>query len=202
MLDRLGCSLGRLIRGWRPKARNRDLRAKYPQYSIGRGTYGDLRVRSWGEGVTLTIGAFCSVASGVQILLGGEHRPDWVTTYPFSVLWEKGRHLPGHPASKGDVVIGNDVWIGAEAMILSGVTIGDGAVIGARSVVTKDVPPYAIVGGNPARLIRMRFDEATISRLQSLKWWTWDDAKIERFLPLLLSDRVEAFLREAESIQK
>jgi acetyltransferase-like isoleucine patch superfamily enzyme len=74
------------------------------------------------------MGAFCSVASGVQILLGGEHRPDWVTTYPFSALWAKGRHLPGHPASKGDVVIGNDVWIGAEAMILSGVTIGDGRI--------------------------------------------------------------------------
>jgi acetyltransferase-like isoleucine patch superfamily enzyme len=202
MLDQLRRSLRRLIPGLRPKAENSDLRAKYPQYNIGRGTYGDLRVRSWGEDATLTMGAFCSVASGVQILLGGEHRPDWVTTYPFSVLWQKAKHLLGHPSSKGDVVIGNDVWIGAEAMILSGVTIGDGAVIGARSVVTKDVPPYAIVGGNPARVIRMRFDEATISRLQNLKWWTWDDAKIERFLPLLLSDKVDAFLREAESVQK
>jgi len=202
MLSQLRRSLRRLIPGWRRQARNRDLRAQYPQYNMGRGTYGDLRVRSWGEGSTLTMGAFCSVAHGVQILLGGEHRPDWVTTYPFSVLWENGRHLPGHPASKGDVVIGNDVWIGAEAMILSGVTIGDGAVIGARSVVTKDVPPYAIVGGNPARLIRLRFDQTTIARLQNLQWWTWDDARIERFLPLLLSDSVEAFLREAESIQK
>ncbi|MCL5282508.1 MAG: CatB-related O-acetyltransferase [Planctomycetes bacterium] len=202
MLDQLRHSLRRLIPGHRPKAKNLDLRTKYPQYNIGRGTYGDLRVRSWGEGATLTMGAFCSVASGVQILLGGEHRPDWVTTYPFSVLWAKGRRLPGHPASKGDVVIGNDVWIGAEAMILSGVTIGDGAVIGARSVVTKDVPPYAIVGGNPARLIRMRFDEPTMARLQSLKWWTWDDARIEKLLPLLLSDNVEAFLHEAESVQK
>lgn len=200
MLDRLGRSLRRLIRS--PKARNTDLRARYPQYSIGRGTYGDLRVRNWGDGATLTMGAFCSVASGVQVLLGGEHRPDWVTTYPFSALWAKGRHLPGHPASKGDVIIGNDVWIGAEAMILSGVTIGDGAVIGARAVVAKDVSPYAIVGGNPARLIRMRFDEATIARLQNLKWWTWDDARIERFLPLLLNDDVSAFLREAESVQE
>lgn len=202
MLDPLRRSLRRLIPGRRLKAGNQDLRARYPQYSIGRGTYGDLRVRSWGDGATLTMGAFCSVASGVQVLLGGEHRPDWVTTYPFSVLWAKGRPLPGHPASKGDVIIGNDVWIGAEAMILSGVTIGDGAVIGARAVVTKDVPPYAIVGGNPARVIRMRFDEATIARLQSLKWWTWDDARIEKFLPLLLNDDVSAFLREAESVQK
>ncbi len=202
MLDPLRRSFRRLIPGRRPKAKNVDLRTRYPQYNIGRGTYGDLRVRSWGEGTTLTMGAFCSVASGVQILLGGEHRPDWVTTYPFSVLWAKGKHPPGHPVSKGDVVIGNDVWIGAEAMILSGVTIGDGAVIGARSVVTKDVPPYAIVGGNPARVIRMRFDETTIARLQNLKWWTWDDAQIEKLLPLLLSDNVEAFLREAESAQK
>jgi acetyltransferase-like isoleucine patch superfamily enzyme len=202
MLDQLRRGLRRLIPGQRPKAKTMDLRAKYPQYHIGRGTYGDLRVRSWGEGTTLTMGAFCSVASGVQILLGGEHRPDWVTTYPFNVLWEKARHLSGHPSSKGDVVIGNDVWIGAEAMILSGVTIGDGAVIGARAVVTKDVPPYAVVGGNPARVIRMRFDEATIARLQNLKWWTWDDTPIEKFLPLLLSDNVEAFLREAESVQR
>jgi acetyltransferase-like isoleucine patch superfamily enzyme len=170
----------------------------YPQYEIGRWTYGDLRVWSWDEGATLRIGAFCSFASRVQVFLGGEHRLDWVTTFPFSQFWDAARAIPGHPRTKGDVIIGNDVWIGAEAMILSGVTIGDGAVIGARAVVTKDIAPYAIVAGSPAALVRMRFDDATIARLLRLKWWTWDDGRIERRMRLLLSGKIEEFLEKAE----
>jgi len=97
------------------------------------------------------------------------------------------------------VVIGNDVWIGTEAFILSGVKIGDGAVIAARTVVTKDVPPYAIVAGNPARIVKMRFDDETVARLLAIQWWTWDNTRIEKALPLLLNSDMEAFLLAAES---
>jgi acetyltransferase-like isoleucine patch superfamily enzyme len=106
------------------------------------------------EGTTLEIGAFCSIASGVKIFLGGEHRVDWVTTYPFNALWEQSSHFKGHPKSKGDVIIGNDVWIGFESVILSGIKIGDGAVVGTRSVVTQDIPPSAIIFGNCAKVLR------------------------------------------------
>ncbi len=175
------------------------LQTKYPQYEIGKGTYGSPEILSWNEGATLRIGAFCSIAAGVKILLGGEHRVDWVTTYPFSMLWKKGHHITGHPKTKGDVIIGNDVWIGSEAVIMSGVKIGDGAVIGIRSVVTKDVAPYAIVAGNPARLIRKRFDDATIQHLLELKWWNWTNERIEEMLPLLLSSDLDAFITGARS---
>lgn len=174
----------------------------YPEYSIGRGTYGNPNILSSGEGSTLKIGAFCSISSGVQILLGGEHRTDWVTTYPFSIMWEAGCMIKGHPRTKGDVIIGNDVWIGAESVILSGVKIGDGAIIAARSVVTRDVLAYAIVGGNPARMIRKRFDEKTIERLLSVRWWEWDDALIESHLPMLLNSDIGSFLDEAEAVTR
>ncbi len=174
------------------------LQEKYPQYEIGRKSYGDFQVLNWGEGATLRIGAFCSIASGVQIFLGGDHRTDWVTTYPFNILWEAGKGIKGHPKTKGDVIIGNDVWIGVEAVILSGVRIGDGAVIGARAVVTKDVPPYAIVAGNPSVVVRKRFGEEIIQRLLSVKWWEWEEMRIEKALPMLLSTDVSGFLDAAE----
>ena len=183
-----------------PRKKRKSIHEALPQYEIGRHTYGDPRVTSWNEGATLKIGAFCSIADEVKIFLGGEHRVDWVTTYPFSVIkkWEQGQHITGTPKTKGDVVIGNDVWIGYDAVILSGVTIGDGAVIGARSLVTTDVPPYSIFGGNPARLIRMRFDDATISSLLELKWWDWRDEEIEHMLPLLLSSDLHTFIAAAK----
>ena len=146
----------------------------------------------------MQIGSFCSIASGVIILLGGEHRADWITTFPFSILWDGARGVKGHPKSKGDVIIGNDVWIGLEAVIMSGVKIGDGAVVGARSVVTRDVPPYSVAAGNPARVIMKRFDDETIERLLRIKWWTWDEKRIEKALPYLLSHDVNAFLKAVE----
>lgn len=176
------------------------LQERYPQYAIGRHSYGDLRVRSWGEGTQLIIGAFCSIAAGVKIFLGGEHRVDWTTTFPFPELWRNSAgFIPGHPLTKGDVMIGNDVWIGTEALIMSGVRIGDGAVIGARSVITKDVPPYAIVAGNPARLIRYRFDQATIDKLVRLAWWDWKDERISELLPIMLSQDILGFINAAEA---
>jgi chloramphenicol O-acetyltransferase type B len=181
------------------KKRPVTLQERYPQYRIGRHSYGDLKVRSWGEGTLLEVGAFCSFASGVKVFLGGEHRVDWVTSFPFPELWkELAGHFPGHPHSKGDVVIGNDVWFGTEAIIMSGVRIGDGAVVGARAVVTRDVPPYAIVAGSPARLVRFRFEPSIIDRLVSLAWWHWDDQRIGKLLPLLLSANVEAFIAAAD----
>lgn len=172
----------------------KSLQEMYPQHRIGRYSYGDVRVQRHRDGASLTIGAFCSIGAGVKILLGGEHRHDWVTTYPFNILWDKGKGISGHPRSKGDVIIGNDVWIGTETLILSGVNIGDGAVIGARSVVVDDIPPYAIAAGNPARIVKRRFSEPIIERLLTLKWWEWDDKKIEAAIPLLLSDEIETFL--------
>lgn len=120
---------------------------------IGDFTYGKPKILYYDASTKLKIGKFCSISDEVTIVLGGNHRYDWVTTYPFSALykeWPEASGIIGHPASKGDIVIGNDVWIGFGSIILSGVKIGDGAVIGAGSVVTKDVLPYTIAGGNPA----------------------------------------------------
>lgn len=180
------------------RRRSPSLQERFPRYRFGRGTYGsDLRIHEFGEGATLEIGAFCSIAGGVQIFLGGEHRLDWVTTYPFNVLWPAGRQIRGHPRSKGNVTIGNDVWIGAEAVILSGVTIADGAAVGARSVVTRDVPAYTLVAGNPARTVRKRFDDETIEALRTLRWWQWDDTRIAEMMPYLLNDNPQALIRAA-----
>jgi acetyltransferase-like isoleucine patch superfamily enzyme len=165
-------------------------------FDIGRHTYGTPTIHWWGEPAALKIGSFCSIAKGVQIFLGGNHRADWVTTYPFSALadWPQAEAIPGHPASRGDVVIGNDVWIAADAMIHSGVTIGDGAVIGAASVVRRDVPPYAIVIGNPAQVTRKRFSEPQIAALLAIRWWDWDDDRIREALTVLMSSDLNAFL--------
>jgi acetyltransferase-like isoleucine patch superfamily enzyme len=178
-----------------------DLHRRYPAHAtIGRWSYGDIVLHAWDEGAPrtfLTLGAFCSVADRVHVLLGQGHRSDWVTTFPFST-WAAGAGLSGPPPSKGDVHIGNDVWIGAEAMILSGVTIGDGAIVAAGAVVSRDVEPYAVVAGNPAREIRKRHDDDTIARLPRVRWWDWSDDEIAGLLPLLYSPDVEGFLREAE----
>jgi virginiamycin A acetyltransferase len=167
---------------------------QYAQYEIGDWTYGAPEVYTWGEGTVLNIGKFCSIAQKVTILLGGEHNVDWVTTYPFNPLFLQALVYGGHPKSKGNVTIGNDVWIGTDSFILSGVTIGNGAVIAARSTVVKDVPPYAIVGGNPAKLIRYRFVQAVIDELQLIAWWNWPLQEIVDALPMLLSRNIEEFI--------
>jgi acetyltransferase-like isoleucine patch superfamily enzyme len=166
------------------------------QFAIGDHTYGKPRVISWDEGTTLTIGKYCSIGSNVTIFLGSEHRTDWISTYPFPFLWEDARGIKGHPATKGDVVIGNDVWIGYGTTILSGVEIGDGAAIGAGSVVIKSIPPYAITAGNPTRVIRYRFDEETIERLLKIKWWDWPDHQVRENVKLICSSSIEEFIKE------
>ena len=177
------------------------------RYSIGKFSYGSpaplVLYDPHNPRATLRIGNFCSIAEDVTILLGWEHRTDWVTTYPFRIFFEEFKHFEGTPATKGDVTIGNDVWIGRGAFILSGVTIGDGAVVGASSVVAKNVAPYTIVAGNPARVIRQRFDQETIDKLLQIKWWDWNIQRIKENMPLLLSNRIGEFIeKNNESLTK
>lgn len=199
MMSWLEGTARRMVTAILEKVPRQTIQQKFPQYEIGRGTYGHPTIPPWDHAGSLRIGAFCSIAHGVQIILGGEHRPDWVTTFPFSVLWPSARQISGQPRSRGDVIIGNDVWIGLHATVMSGVTIGDGAVIGAGAVVRKDVAPYTIVVGNPAVPVRTRFDDAAIERLLAIRWWDWDDSVIERYLPLMLSDQIGGFLAAAEA---
>jgi len=173
---------------------NRQL--QYGAFDIGDWTYGRPIILDWGDGSKVRIGKFCSIAPHVLILVGGEHRSEWVTTYPFRELWMEAEppSVSITSRSKGDVIIQNDVWIGTRAIILSGVTIGNGAVIGAGSVVTRDVPPYAIVAGTPAHLLRMRFNATDIEKLQHIAWWEWPHEKIREAWPLLMSDDVRSFI--------
>ncbi|MBX3580305.1 MAG: type B chloramphenicol O-acetyltransferase [Rhizobiaceae bacterium] len=142
----------------------------------------------------LVIGSFCSIGSGAAFIMAGNqgHRHDWISTFPFHFMSEVGAFAGAangyQPA--GDTVIGNDVWIGSEAVIMPGVRVGDGALIGTRALVTRDVEPYAIVGGNPARTIRKRFDDAQIDLLLEMKWWEWPDAVLSPAMPLLTSGDV------------
>ena len=142
-------------------------------------------------GDKLIIGKFCAIARGICFIMNGaNHRMNSVTTYPFSLMgggWEKSTPSLSDLPFKGDTVVGNDVWIGQNVTILPGIHIGDGAIIAANSVVTKDVPPYHIAGGNPARLIRKRFDEDLISYLLEIKWWDWPAKKIFDNLEALCS---------------
>lgn len=152
---------------------------RYENYSIGEYTYGKPKVLFKNENANLTIGKYCSIAADVKIFLGGNHRVDWITTYPFNALpkyFPEAKDITGHPSTKGDVVIGNDVWI------------GNGAVIGADSVVTKNIGPYEIWGGNPAKLLKKRFDEETIKKLEELKWWDWEEEIIRSKITTLQSN--------------
>lgn len=178
----------------RRTSRRMELQQAYDAFEIGRYSYGNPVVHFDSSGVRLRIGHFCSVGEGVTIFLGGEHRPDWITTYPFSLMLPDAASFEGHPATKGDVLIGNDVWLGFGATVLSGVRIGDGAVVGAGAVVAKDVPPYAIVVGNPARVIRTRFSPVQIEALLQIQWWDWTMEKIREQLPTLLSGNVDRFI--------
>lgn len=169
--------------------------------SIGDFTYGSPRIIAFNKETMLSIGKFCSIASDVVFILGGNHRMDWCTTYPFNTRMEKFQCIEGHPYSNGDIVVGNDVWIGTGAKIMSGVNIGDGAVIAAYSVVTKDVSPYCIVGGIPAKTIRKRFDDVTIERLIKCKWWDLEDEKIADLVPVLQSNKIEELLCLCEKMK-
>jgi acetyltransferase-like isoleucine patch superfamily enzyme len=163
---------------------------------IGRHSYGKPNIVLFaGDSARVSIGSFCSLASEIEVMPGGNHPTDMVTTYPLRRRLA-GTEQPGEPWSKGDVAIGNDVWIGRGVKILGGVTIGDGAVIAAYSVVTKDIPPYAIAAGVPARVVRTRFSEEVVERLLRIRWWEWDDAAILERVDDLTSTDLDAFTRK------
>ncbi len=146
-------------------------------------------------GDKLYIGKFCSIGSGVQFIMNGaNHRMNGISAFPFNIFggdWAKVAPTPEQLPFKGDTIIENDVWIGYKATIMPGVKIGNGAIIAAHSVVTKDVEPYSIVGGNPAKLIRKRFTDEEIKRLLDLAWWDWDIEKITAALPLIVDGNIE-----------
>ena len=155
------------------------------------------------NGDKLKIGKFCSIACGTKFLFtSANHSMKSLSTYPFPIFFEEWgldmKNICDAWDNKGDIVIGNDVWIGYEAVILSGVTIGNGAIIGTRAVVTKDVPPYTIVGGIPAKPIRKRFDDETIEKLEGLQWWDWNEEKIARNLMAIKDGKLD----ELEKIYK
>lgn len=147
-------------------------------------------------GDKLIIGKFCALATNVKFIMNGaNHKMSGLSTYPFYIFgqdWERVMPKPGELPFKGDTVIGNDVWIGYEAVIMPGVKVGDGAIIAAKSVIVKDVPPYTIVGGNPSVVIRMRFCDETIHALLQIAWWNWDIEKITRNLDLIVGADIEA----------
>lgn len=153
-------------------------------------------------GDRLIIGKFCAIARGIEFVMNGaNHRMASVTTYPFNIMgggWEAFTPSVEELPFKGDTVVGNDVWIGQDVTVMPGVRIGDGAVVAARSVVTRDVPAYAVVGGNPAKVIRMRFGEDVIERLVRLKWWDWPVERITEKMGALCSGDVESALGEME----
>ena len=145
----------------------------------------------------LIIGKFCSIASGTKFLFNcANHTLKSLSTYTFPLFYEDWDLNKSDVATawdnKGDIVIGNDVWIGYEAIVMAGIHIGDGAIIASRAVVTKDVPPYTIVGGVPARTIRKRFDEETVRKLEALKWWDWPLEKIRRYLPYIKNGDIKS----------
>jgi virginiamycin A acetyltransferase len=151
------------------------------------------------RGDRLVIGRYCALATGVTFVMnGGNHRTAGVSTFPFPIFeawrgrWDGEMDFP----TRGDTVVGNDVWVGYDALVMPGVRIGDGAIVATRSVVTADVPPYAVVGGNPARVIRTRFDEATVERLLRIRWWDWPPERVAEAIPLISGadvDALEAF---------
>ncbi len=159
------------------------------------------------NGDKLKIGKFCSIACGAKFLFtSANHAMRPLSTYTFPIFFEEWgldvSEIRSAWDNKGDIVVGNDVWIGYEAVILSGVTIGDGAIVGARAVVTRDVPPYTIVGGVPAKPIRKRFDDETIEKLLRLRWWDWDERAISRGLSAIRNGDIAALCECAPKKEK
>lgn len=146
-------------------------------------------------GDKLIIGKFCAIASGVEFIMNGaNHQLNSISTYPFYIMgngWEKAMPTPCSLPYKGDTVIGNDVWIGQNSVIMPGVHIGDGAIIAANSIVTKNVAPYTIVGGNPAQVIKKRFDDELVDLLEEIKWWDWEEEKLFNNIDKLTNPNIE-----------
>ena len=167
----------------------------YKKYLIGDYTYGNPTIIDrWGG--DLQIGKFCSIAENTVIMLGGNHRPDWITTYPFASFFDGFPDVKsGCPKKEKKTIIGNDVWLCRDVLILPGVSIGDGAVIGAGTVVSKDVEPYSIFVGNPGRVVKKRFSDDIIQKLLKIKWWEWGIEKIKKNIKLLCSNNIDVFVK-------
>jgi len=173
---------------------------KYALLTIGRYSYGSEFFIHWeGEDSNVNIGRYCSIAQGVHFFAGQEHNTNWATSYPFSHIpaeWPELRSLTGHPMTRGNISIGSDVWIGFGVSIRSGVKIGDGAVLGMNSVITRDVPPYAIVAGSPATIVKFRFTEDIINQLCHLSWWNHPAESVRKIAPKLCQPLNDSILRE------
>lgn len=167
---------------------------------LGAGTYGVPSIHVFPHDESrLVVGSYSSL--GGTYLLGGQHAITHVTTYPLRINWKlDGAGHDGMPAVRGDIVIGSDVWTGYGSWILSGVTIGHGAVVATNAVVTKDVPPYAIVGGNPAKVIKYRHTEEQRAALLEIRWWDWPEEKVRAAVPYLAADDVDAFIAYARGL--
>lgn len=197
---RLRRAIGKLDKLLRGQAR---FAMTYPRHSMGVGSYGLPRVYDFDDGTKLTIGSYTSIANDVHIFLGGYHRSDWVSQFPFPAFVEDVPELQAlakagsHRWTRGNVVVGSDVWLGSGSAILSGVTIGNGAVVAARAVVTRDVPAFAVVAGNPARIVKWRFPEETRNELERIAWWNWPADEVRRISPLLCQPDLSALLTYA-----
>ncbi|MBA3721450.1 MAG: CatB-related O-acetyltransferase [Parachlamydiaceae bacterium] len=149
--------------------------------------------------VKLIIGKFCAIAAETRFIMTGNHKLDAISTYPFPIFqegWESAYNIFDLPV-RGDIVVGHDVWFGYDSLIMPGIKIGHGSIIATRAVVVKDVPPYSIVAGNPGKVVKKRFDDATIDRLLQIAWWDWNIEKINRNLPLICNLDIDA-LENAE----
>ena len=168
---------------------------------VGLHTYGinNLNIlQNRGSLAKVIIGKYCSLASDITIITGGIHPIDWVSTFPFRAKFDlEGKFEDGMPYTKGDIIIGNDVWIGTGVTILSGVTIGHGAVIAAGALISKDVEPYAVVGGVPGKIIRFRFNEKQINLLLEIKWWDWTHERVIKNISLLSSNNISDFIKSS-----
>jgi acetyltransferase-like isoleucine patch superfamily enzyme len=169
---------------------------KAGRMTVGRHSYGIPVIKTYTHDTTkLTIGAYSAVSETSIVMLGGEHAVDRVTTFPLRITLKlPGAGEDGIPVKTGDTVIGNDVWVTQRTFVRSGVTIGDGAIVAAGAVVIKDVPPFAIVGGNPAKVLRYRFTPEQIEALLEIRWWDWPDELVVEATPLLCGTDIDAFI--------
>jgi len=176
---------------------------------VGKWSYGNPKIYRWNWKNKIFIGNFCSLGPEIKIIIGGNHRTDWVSTsqlpadtFNFNDTFLNAQKIKNFNYSKGDLHIENDVWIGAFSIIFSGVRLGNGSVVAAGSVVTKDVEPYTVVGGNPAKFIKKRFTSKQINFLNSSKWWELEDKKIDLLSKYLLNENVDLFIKKLNDLKK
>lgn len=184
---------------WEENFRPRWAVRGHGRFEAGTRTYwfGDADFVAWKHSDSISIGAYCSIASGAVLIAGGNHLVGSVSTYPFSMI-DRWKDWNAEPQREQHLVVGNDVWIGSHAMVVGDVTIGDGAVIGAGAVVVRDVPPYAVALGVPARVVRYRFPPEDIETLRALRWWEWPEEAVLEAEPHLRGESVDGLVAFAE----